>query len=1377
MTEQRGIPKTSAGKRSLLEQRLSEGIAALVKSASGSTPAPAGPVHDPDLFQPFPLTDTQEAYWVGRQAAFELGGTSLHSYRESELEDLDLSRLNDAWMQLVQRHAALRTVVTESGTQRIVEDVPAYHIALTDLREQKPADAEQQLLAVRHDMSHRLYPLDTWPHWEIRATRLDERRTRLHISFDGILIDDRSYQILIREWFKLYLYPGTSLPPLGFSFREYVLAERAQRESESYRLALEYWRERITRLAAAPELPMPKGLKATTGVRFTRYQDRLDPDSWERLKQLCLAHKITTAGLLLSCFMEVLRRWSKSPQLTVSVPTLNRPPLHPDIHDIVGDFSSFILIGNDGATSGTFLARIRTIQQHLWEGLNHSQVSGVRILRELMMHRKTTAAVQMPVVFTMASNLRDSQGTPATGKNESAGVLYGITQTPQVYLDHQAAEMQQALNFNWDVIDELFPPGLMQTLFSAYGTLLRNLAIDPALLEASHPVGLPDEQRLERERANATDTPVIDGRLNDFGGGAVPAAPAVIDDERTLSHGELESLSDQLALRLQHEQVRPNELVAILADKGWRQVVAAHAVLKAGAAYLPVAMDLPADYRQQLLEQAAVRLVLTQAGHDPGVDAERRSYLLVDAPRMSVDAMPPSTPSANDLAYVIFTSGSTGAPKGVMITHQSAVNTVHDINTRFKLGADDRVLGISALNFDLSVYDIFGTRAVGACLVLPSGRKTRDPAYLLNLMHEQGVTVWNSVPALMEMVVQYAQDTGARLPSTLRLVMLSGDWIPVSLPERIRALCGHAQIISLGGATEAAIWSIAYPIEQVDDRWVSIPYGTPLANQRFHVLDAQDQDCPTWVAGRLCIEGTGVAAGYWRDPAQTERRFRHRAGSGVRLYDTGDWGRYLPGGLIEFLGREDRQVKINGYRIELDEIESALSRHPATERAIVLKNAAGQLHAFVVPRNDAALAAEDLKAFLAACLPAYMVPAQIQPLDALPLTGNGKVDQVALLGMLATEQGRTSESPARSARAERLLDDVRQVLKIDTLDTRKSLIELGASSLEIVRIGNLARSYAPARLRVEDYFAAPSLDTLLTAFVDEPRVQTPDRPSRQTLAMTRASLEPALSIAPGGAHRLPTGAAVQLLRGPESENEAALRERRRSHRRYALQPIPFRLFGEWLQSLASFAEHGRPRYRYASAGGLYPVQAYLYVKPGRIHGLLGGHYYYHPEQHRLFELGDGVAWDRQVYGEQNRVIFDHAALCVLLVCPVDLVETHYGEWGYDLAMFEAGSIAQVLRDAAAPLGLGICSIGTLDFARVRQVLGLDDRHLLLHSFVGGAIDPHADQTMPESGSRSDFERAAQLLQRIAALGDTDAEYLSQASSAPASSPSPRKGSA
>ena len=448
---------------------------------------------------------------------------------------------------------------------------------------------------------------------------------------------------------------------------------------------------------------------------------------------------------------------------------------------------------------------------------------------------------------------------------------------------------------------------------------------------------------------------------------------------------------------------------------------------------------------------------------------------LDDAPLPRCAAIP------EDLAYVIYTSGSTGVPKGVMIEHGGALNTINDINARFGVSAEDRVLALSAFNFDLSVYDVFGLLSVGGAVVLPEPGAHREPAQWARLAARHRVTVWNSVPTLMEMLADHlrAQDM-AEVPP-LRVVMMSGDWIPVTLPGRIHDLVPGTEIWSLGGATEASIWSILYPIEKVDPGWASIPYGKPMLNQQIHVLNDALQPCPTWVPGHLYIGGTGLARGYLNDEAKTRASFIEHPAAGDRLYRTGDLGRYLPDGNVEFLGRQDFQVKIQGYRVELGEIEAGLLRCPGVRAAAAIawgeRHEAKQLTAYVVPDAGADADPARLAEALRRELPPYLIPQLIVPLDELPLTPNGKLDRSALPSPGSVTRD-ADDTPPRDELEATLAGIWEDFFERRPIGINSSFFDLGGDSLRAVRLMAAVQRVTGRSLPLATLFARPTVALL-----------------------------------------------------------------------------------------------------------------------------------------------------------------------------------------------------------------------------------------------------------------------------------------------------------
>jgi len=1059
-----------------------------VNSLPVITPDPEG------RHQPFGLTDIQQAYWIGRGETFELGGVATHIYAEIESVNLDLERFSQAWQQLIERHEMLRAIVRSDGQQQILERVPAYQIQVLDLRGQNYRVVNSQIEAVRESLSHQVIPSDRWPLFEIRASVLDDRLFRLHFSFDALIGDAWSFQMLGREWAKLYQNPNETLSDIEISFRDYVLAELACRHTEEYRRSVDYWQSRIPSLPPAPDLPLVKNLAAIGKPRFERRTGQLDPKTWQQLKNKSTKAGSTPSGILLAAFAEVLAVWSKNPRFTIGLTLFNRLPLHPQVNEIAGDFTSLILLAVDNSAPDSFAARVRRVQEQLWDDLDHRYFSGVQVLRELLRQQGRVSAALMPVVFTstLTQNAEGEQNFPLHWLGET---VCAITQTPQVFLDVQVSEEAGALVFNWDAVEELFPPGMLDDMFASYSHFLQRLADEAEIWQEANPQLLPPTQLQQRAAINATDAPVPAEMLHTLFAARVPLHPqkvAVAATHRTLTYEELYRRSRALGYRLQKLGARPNTLVAVVMKKGWEQVVACLGILMSGAAYVPVDPALPKERRSHLLAQAEVEIAVTQSGLEVSLDwPENLQRICADTEELTDEFQQPLEPvqTPEDLAYVIYTSGSTGVPKGVVIDHRGAVNTIADINQRFGVGAGDRVLALSSLSFDLSVYDIFGTLAAGGTIVLPESSAAQDPARWAELMVRENISIWNSVPALMQMMVEYAAGR-PDVFQNLRLVLLSGDWLPLTLPGQIKSLREGVQVVSLGGATEASIWSILYPIEEVSPDCPSVPYGKPMKNQRFYVLDEALEPRPVWVPGQLYIGGIGLAKGYWRNPEKTAASFITHPRTGDRLYRTGDLGRFLPDGNIEFLGREDFRIKIRGYRIEAGEIEAALNQHPAVRSCVV--TAFGEdirqkrLVAYVIPQQNAAPETCELRQFLSQKLPEYMLPSAFVMLEALPLSANGKVDHKALPAPDAAFLPKTFVAP--NTPVEKVLAGIwAEILGVEKISIHDNFfIDLGGHSLLATQIISAVRDTFGVDVPMRSFFESPTASEQAAALVENP---------------------------------------------------------------------------------------------------------------------------------------------------------------------------------------------------------------------------------------------------------------------------------------------------
>lgn len=1002
-------------------------------AADPPTARTAAPASPPDG-APFPLTAVQSAYLAGRDPAFPLGGVATFWYQEFDrvpdgdpLADLD--RLATAWDVLVRRHPMLRMVVGDDGRQRVLPEVPATRIATADLR--TDPDPDVRLGVLREECSHQVREPGTWPLHDLRAALLPDGRTRLHIGIDVLALDLTSWMVLMREWGEVVAEPDVALPPLPTTFAALTArtttdpAERARRDRDRA-----YWADRAP-LPAGPALPWT-GLPWTDppgdpAPRMTRHTAVLDADAWSRLRAAAARHGLSPTGALLAAFAFVLHRFGAEEPFALNTTLFDRDDVAagddtPGLDRVVGDFTSTVLVAvepPDLRTWDGFAGFAERVNRRFWADLEHRSVPGVEVTAGTAGPRDPRTGLPAPahpVVFTSGLGLT-GDGLAAT--DWLGEEVFGISQTPQVLLDHIVHDAGGVLRVHWDLRADTLPAGFVPGLRDAHHTLLRRLADEPAAWT---------DPTLGHDPSTAAAGPVGPNPFTAFGpllddpwrAAVRPGRPALLDARGCVAADVLAARADRTGAALAGLGAGPGELVAVCVEKGTAQVTALLGVLASGAGYVPVEPSWPAARIASVCARSGLRHALVAPGDTTAWPDGVRTHVLDADGVLDGDAATPRRPDPGDLAYAIFTSGSTGTPKGVGIAHRAARTTLDDLEARYPLRADDRVLALSAYSFDLSVYDVFSVLGAGGGVVLPDADRQRDPGHWLDLMAAHRVTVWNTAPALLEMLVEYAEiEPGAtrRALASLRQVFLSADWIPVTLPDRLRALAPQARVIGLGGATEASIWSISYPVDAVDPAWPSIPYGRALGGQSFHVLDPDDgRPCPVGRPGELFIGGDGLAEGYVGDPDQTAARFAVHPTTGTRVYRTGDLGRWRPDGTIEFLGRTDRQVKIRGHRIELGELEATLDRLPAVRHAVAQAvrgpDDRPRLVAFVVPADPATPPGDgELAAALRAALPPYMVPNRFVVLGELPITANGKVDHGALPNPFAARSGRADPVP------------------------------------------------------------------------------------------------------------------------------------------------------------------------------------------------------------------------------------------------------------------------------------------------------------------------------------------------------------------------------
>jgi amino acid adenylation domain-containing protein len=1018
--------------------------------------------------EPFELSAMQQAYWIGQQPSVALGNVAAHIRVDFSVQHHQIDELTQRLSQLVARHSALRIEISAEGLATFSTKIYDPLLPLIDLRQLSETDQTESLAVIRQELSNSShYPLTA------RFTRLSDETTLLHLRLSLLAGDQRSFALLVRE-----LIEGVPVEP-----ESVIVAACQQSVPVTHR---KWWQREIPLIAAAPELPLTRKVTEVTNPCFSLSQHSLSAALSAQLAVCAQKIGVTLTSLCTAAFADVIRLWSATSEFSLNLTSSTRDIAH---QRTIGNFTSNILVSLNQANP-SIMACAQEIQYQLWDSLDKPWKNGVAIIRE--MSRINGSTTLMPVVLT--SLLSGDQDDNLSTLNQLGTVVDISNPTPQVALHIILSWSEKNLVVMWEHVEQLFSAEVAKAMFASFIEVLTTIATTPAAVERKTIAQLPAEHALRRMMANRTDVERTPRRLEApivEQASQCPDAIAVQQGKSKISYRELIQQAKCIAGTLQQRGVERNQIVAVMVAPGADAVASMLGILLAGATYLPIDPTWPTTRIDQLLLEANACQVIIRTD-----DRELPVPVLVVDGALAYNVFKPvSDTQPDDAAYVIFTSGSTGRPKGVVVSHEAVANTIDDINQRFAVNAQDRSLCVSSLAFDLSVYDIFGLLAVGGTVVFPE--QAKDPESIAHALSDGQITLWNSVPAVMELTL----DITATHSSDLRLIILSGDWIAPALPEQLRRAFPAAQPVSLGGATEVSIWSVVHEITAKDSILASIPYGKPLSNQSCYVRAPDGRERPDGVAGELYIGGRGLALAYVGNEEETARRFVLDS-NGQRLYRTGDLARWLPNGELELLSRLDDQVKVQGYRIELGEIEAAAMHCGCLTRAVASvvkrdKVTMILLYAIVADGctgNTVAAIRHELKQRL----PGYMQPHHIMLLDTLPLTANGKLDRARLPPPPEKTVVKKHDESLESI----MLAAFTEVTGF-SIDPMQGFFEAGATSIHIVRLRALLASRGIIVPELADFFVLTTIRELATYSINKTNQLIP-QPKHKDIAGARA---------------------------------------------------------------------------------------------------------------------------------------------------------------------------------------------------------------------------------------------------------------------------------
>lgn len=1000
-------------------------------------------------------------------------------------EAIDAEVLQGCFDRLAARHESLRVRLEWRGGddhgRHAVDAIGGVPLQVRDLRSLSESDRDATIERLRAaawtDPSDVLSP----PRLRAMLLRLGDAEHVLVVTYQETVLDEHAGKLLVRELLELYDEAMTGTPcglAPAVPFRDYLQWLDSRQDPD----ACHFWSDLLAE-APAPSPPPLLGVgrcDRSTAVCCGLLDRYLSEGATERLSEWVRSHGGTLNTALLAAWSVVVAHHAEDDDARFSAVFSERGPAYPNAETAVAMCFSVLPFVARGARRLPADELIGVVRDYEESAREHS----VLLNDNPATRRQLGQPGAQTLIFFDEIDVNDFIHAAHPEWTHRRFELYGRNPYALAMRGFGGRRMR---------IQAWYNPG-------SYGRETVECLLDQLVQVLER---LPEEDAPSGSRRLLPDD--HDRRIREWSGGPVmsyeahplhrlieeqtqhsPEATAVVDDAGAMSYRALDEAANRLAHSLRSQGLKTGDTVALCLGRTAMAVVAVLGVLKAGGIYVPIDASWPVDRARGALEPLHARAFVADCGR--GCQAEQIAagfgpsspvVIYLDDPPIApappgvrrlelreVTSFPPTPVAAevtpDDIAYVIFTSGSTGTPKGVAVRHRAVCNLIDWARRAFDFGPGDRVLWVTSLGFDLSVFDLFGLLACGGSIRVASDADLQAPERLAHLLTMEPITFWDSAPQALDRLRRPLDEgrlaAGADT-SQLRLVFLSGDWIPLALPGAVRRHFPNADVISLGGATEATVWSNAYPVERVEPEWRSIPYGRPIQNARYRILDESLEPCPIGVPGELYIGGDVLADGYAGDARQTRERFvadPFADSDNARLYRTGDSARWWPDGNIELLGRLDHQVKVRGYRIELGEVEHALKRHAAVRDAVAVARRTGagenQLVAYVV-RNGQTVSYADLREHLRRTLPDYMVPGAFVELDALPLTPNGKVDRRALPDPSTSQMVR--ERPyiePRTPREKAVAQLFREALRMDRVGAEDSFFAIGGDSLSALGV-------------------------------------------------------------------------------------------------------------------------------------------------------------------------------------------------------------------------------------------------------------------------------------------------------------------------------------
>ena len=1068
----------------------------------------------------YTLSLIQEPLWFLEQLA--PGRQTYHMHSGFRLAgQLNSSALERALDEITRRHESLRTTfpaVDGQPVQRIHPYQP-YRLPIENLSHLSSIEQEAEIERIAFEQARAGLDVENGPLWRAQLFRLGDAEHLLFLKMHHIISDGWSLGIFAQEVSALYeaFSQGRTspLPPLKLHYRDYALWQRKRLSGAALQGHLNYWREKLASPLITLELPLKGPRPAVQTHHGAHRRIFLANALIKAAHALGRREQVTLFVVLVAAFKAVLARYTRQHDIIIGTPMANRPSQ--DAERIIGYFSNMVVLRSDLSGDPSFRELLVRVRQTVLDAYAHQELPLETLVQALRPQRDPSLHPLFQVMLVLQADRGDLQRsvsglTFSPYKSGTDSTKFDL----QLSMARRPEGFKATLGYNTD----LFDSAVIERLLDHYQVLLTAAVNDPELSLSKLPLMDEDERRGILHRYKVTVS--FPGHrcvheLVELQAASSPIAVAVEYGQEQLNYGQLNARANQLAHRLRRVAgIQPDTPVVVCMERSIDMVVSLLGILKAGGAYLPLDPLLPVERMRFVLEETKAPLLLTRGPLNVATASLPADVVVLDVSVQELAHESASNPRPaarpHHLAYILYTSGTTGRPKGVMVEHRSVVNYIFAATRKYAIASTDRVLQFASYSFDAHVEEIFPTLARGATLVLRSDAMLESYRGFLDACTVAKLTFLSLPTAYWHELVAAMETEKLSIPPDLRLLVIGGER---ALPERVAAwinsVGGGVPLINTYGPTEATVVATAgVAINPRDEHGNLLPVtiGHPLANVLTYVLDETQQPVPVGVPGELYLGGQCIARGYWANPELTQKSFIPDPFSpepGARLYRTGDLVRWRPDGEIDFLGRVDAQVKVRGFRIEPEEIEAVMVQYPDVVQAAVIPRidttGGVQLVAFIATPDEITLAVEELRHFLAARLPSFMMPATFISLPQLPTTASGKIDRKALQGLESTAPLRREHAPPVTPTEGRVATLFAEVLDLEHVGRHDDFFELGGHSLLAVRLMAKLRDIFSVEMPLAQLFTHPTVAGLAQA------IDKPGQGGKQATAAQRRTAE------------------------------------------------------------------------------------------------------------------------------------------------------------------------------------------------------------------------------------------------------------------------------